>query len=231
MRKDERKRTGAMEEARESRSTERKAIKTRAAWLRNRRQGIGASEAAAIVGLSPWMTTTELWELKTGRKTETDKSDDEFISQGIRLEPALREVFQAIHPEYKVEYHQYDMLCQSDRPWLFATLDGEITDDYLRKGVLEIKTATPNGKAGWDKWNNQIPDYYFVQTLHQLLATGYDFVIVYAALFSNEGNVFLREYTIDRSDYEEDMAWLLGKEEAFWKSVEGKSAPPLLITF
>lgn len=233
MRKDERRKKGAMGEARESRNIKeliRNSYSSRDEWLIARHKGIGASEAAAIVGMSPWTTTTELWELKTGKRHEQDKSD-EFISQGVRLEPAMREVFKAVHPEYEVEYHQFDILFQSDRPWLFATLDGEITDGLGLKGVLEIKTATPNGKAGWAKWDSHIPDNYYCQLMHQLWATGFDYAILYAALFGQEGNVFIREYQIFAKDITEDMNWLLEKEESFWASVESKSAPPLLITF
>ena len=209
----------------------RKELKSRSAWLKARQSGIGASEAAAVVGLSPWLTATELWELKTGIKEDKDKSDDEFISQGVRLEPVLRDLFGATHPDYTIEYHPYGILYQSDRPWLFATLDGELTDKDGRKGILEIKTATPNGKAGWAKWDNQIPQQYFVQIVHQLLATKYDYAILYAALFNQEGNIFIREYSLEAEDAEMDMEWLLGRETEFWQSVESKSVPAMSIAF
>ena len=41
-------------------------FKDREAWLKGREKynGIGASEAAAIVGATSWMTATELWQIK-----------------------------------------------------------------------------------------------------------------------------------------------------------------------
>ena len=36
-------------------------------WLKIRKQGIGASDAAAAVGISPYQSPLELWMIKTGR--------------------------------------------------------------------------------------------------------------------------------------------------------------------
>lgn len=42
----------------------REAADNRKSWLASRLNGIGASEAAAIVGMSPYMSNIELWEIK-----------------------------------------------------------------------------------------------------------------------------------------------------------------------
>ena len=100
-----------------------------------------------------------------------------------------------------------------------------------RRGILEIKTATPIGKAGRSKWSDgNLPENYYIQLLHQLLATGYDFAYLFAALYSMNGDITLREYELDRADVEADLAWLLDKEEAFWKHVENRTIPPTLLT-
>lgn len=146
------------------------------------------------------------------------------------MEPALRTMFGALHPQYEIEYHQFDMLFQSERPWLYATLDGELIDkDSGKRGILEIKTATPTGKAGWDEWNGRVPGGYYAQTLHQMLATGYDFVILFSALFSHNEDIILREYTILREDSQADIDWLLEQETEFWGRVERREMPPMPI--
>lgn len=38
--------------------------KDRAEWLEARRDGLGASDAAAVLGISPWKTNVQLWEEK-----------------------------------------------------------------------------------------------------------------------------------------------------------------------
>ena len=47
----------------------------RTEWLKERNNGIGASDAAAILGLSPYMSNQRLWEIKTGRFVPEDIGD------------------------------------------------------------------------------------------------------------------------------------------------------------
>ena len=204
-------------------------------WLAARQiQGIGASEAAAIVGLSPWMSKNELWYIKTGKKIVKDLSGNAAVEQGIRMEGAIRTVFAARHPEFQVEHHAYDILYQTERPWLFATLDGEITESFadssVKKYPLEIKTSTPRGKADWDKWSDgKIPDNYYIQILHQMLATGWDGAYLTAFLYGKE-DITIREYEFWRKDCEADLNWLLKEETAFQESIVS-GQKPLNFTF
>lgn len=212
---------------------ERISPKSREEWLEVRqRQGIGASEAAAVCGLSPWMTTLELWQYKTGVKQQRDLSDNASVQKGVALEPVIRDFFAAEHPEYSVEHHPYDLLFQSERPWLFATLDGELRDTNGKNGVLEIKTATPNSAQKWNEWKDGVPQHYAIQCLHQLLATGWDFVILKAALFSAKtDDVTIRQYEFYREDHEEDLAYLLRQEERFYQHIVTGTLPHTTITF
>ena len=41
-------------------------------WYELRKSGIGGSDAAAILGLSPWKTNVDLWEEKVGIKPLLD---------------------------------------------------------------------------------------------------------------------------------------------------------------
>ena len=199
-------------------------------WLSARdRRGIGGSEAAAVVNMSPYMTSGELWDRKANKKNPANLSANEFVSKGVRVEPALRSLYKANHPEYIIEYYPYDLLYQKCRPWLFATLDGEIVKEDGSRGILEIKTATPNGHAGWKKWDRKVPNNYYLQCAHQLLATGYGFVVLYAGLYAKDGTMSIREYEIERNDIAEDMEWLLKEETKFWYSIETKTIPGLTL--
>lgn len=202
----------------------------RESWLVARgRQGIGGSEAAAAIGMSPWQTPLQLWRLKIGADTPKDLSGNAAVELGVKMEPVLRDFYRKIHQEYIVEYHAFDILFQEERPYLFATLDGEIIErETNRRGILEIKTGTPNGKAGWEKWSNgNMPENYYIQCCHQLLATGYDFVRLFACLYSVNGDMTLKQYEIERQDVEEDMAWLLEQEERFWAHVQNGTMPAM----
>lgn len=193
---------------------------------------IGASEIAVCCGVSPFMSQNELWELKTGRRQPKDLSGNAAVEQGVRLEPALRNLYAAMNPSYQIEYHAFDILYQKETPYIFCTLDGEVTDDKGRKGILEIKTATPSGKAGWEKWaNGMIPQNYFCQCLSQLICTGYAFADLAAGLFNLNGDMTFRVYHFEREDCLEDMEWVLNKARAFRRYIEDDMPPPTLLTF
>lgn len=199
-------------------------------WLNGRRAGIGASEASAVVGLSPWLTATELWKQKCGIIQPKDISENESVSRGNRMEGPLRSLYTEMYGE-KVEYHPFDILYQLDRPWMFSTLDGELTDEIGRKGILEIKTALCSGKQDWNAWNGQVPRHYFCQILHQFLSTGYDYAVLFACLINSEKDMVLRRYAFERENHVEDMKWMLEKEEIFWHSVQNGTLPPVQIIF
>ena len=208
----------------------RETPKTKSLWIKARaNRGIGGSEAAAIVGASPWMTANDLWQIKTGEKTAKDISDDPFVQQGQRMESAIRELYRTYHPDYQVTYHRFDLLYQSDRPWLLATLDGEVTLPDKRKGILECKTSTPGSSAGWAKWDCQIPRNYELQLYHQMLATGFEFADLVALLINQEGDFVVRTYHFERSEHEEELSWLLNKETEFWQSVQNKTLPTMTL--
>ena len=207
---------------------ERMHFETREDWLAGRGQGIGGSEAAAAIGMSPWMTPIDLWKLKTGQTAPKDLSGNAAVEQGVKWEPVLRSLFEQTHEQYRVMHYPFDILYQSDRPWLFATLDGELIDmETGHMGILEIKTATPSGKAGWSEWaDGKMKPSYYVQCLHQLLATGYSFVRLFACLFSMDGSYTIKEYEIERPDVQEDMNWLLDEETKFWGYTQRHEMPP-----
>ncbi len=52
-------------------------------WLEERRKSIGGSDAAALVGMNPYVTPYMLWADKTGRLPP--KEDNEAMRQGRDL--------------------------------------------------------------------------------------------------------------------------------------------------
>lgn len=208
-------------------------IKTREQWLIERKKGIGASEAAAILGLSNYQNNIELWENKTGR-SERDEIYKDRADYGIAAEPLLRQLFALDYPQYKVVYDEYDLIKNKDYPFIFATLDGKLTDlNTYENGVYEGKTTEIMRTAQRDKWYKAIPQNYFVQVLHQLLATGWNFAYLKAQLKSydenNEVKLETKHYKILRKDVESDIDYLLTKEIEFWRYVESGKRPPLVL--
>lgn len=210
-------------------------ITNRKQWLEARKNGIGASEAAASVGLSPWKSNARLWEEKTGRITAPDISDKPAVKYGSEAEEYIRALFALDFPEFRVDYDQFGMIRNNQEcPWAFATLDGDLTETTTgRKGVLEIKTTEIQRSSQWSEWDGKVPQHYYIQVLHQLLATGYDFAILKAQIKYTDRNggkqAAIRHYRIERSDVLDDIKWLATREERFWRYVETDTRPPEIL--
>lgn len=206
--------------------------KTREEWLEARKKGIGGSDAACVLGRNKYKTNVQLWKEKTGICQAKDISDNPAVVYGKKAESHLRELFILDFPEYTVDYHEYRMYANDDYPFIFATLDGEITNQSGLRGVLEIKTCTIRNPVQWDDWEDRLPDTYYVQVLHQLLATGWDFAVlkVHIRYFKNgDLRAIDKHYLLERKDEKESLKILLNAEISFWEHVKNKSEPALIL--
>ena len=192
-------------------------------WLACRDGHIGASEASAILGLG-FQKPIDLWKIKTGQAKAKDLSGNPAVAYGNRAEDALRRLFMAKHPELTLTYRPYDFIYQDERPFMKSTLDGELTAQNGDRIILEIKTASPRGKAEWSEWDGRVPDKYYCQCLFQMLCTGFCGAYIFAELMGDKGSQ-IREYYFDSEDCSDDMSFLLDQVEKFWESVKAKRIP------
>lgn len=201
-------------------------------WLKGRMSGIGGSDASAVVGMNPYKSNIDLFEEKIGRVIPKDISDKPCVIYGKKAEEYIRELFKLDYPEYQVEHHEFRILQSKDHPFMQASLDGELTDREGRKGILEIKTTNILQSMQYEKWKDRIPDNYYIQVLHYLLVTGWQFVVLRAHLNTDWGNekcTTVKHYFIERSDVEDDLIMLQQEEEKFWRYVESGRKPPLIL--
>lgn len=202
------------------------------AWLKGRLNGIGGSDASAVVGKNPYKTNIELFEEKTGRRIVPDISEKPYVIYGKESEQYIRELFRLDYPQYQVMQHEYRILQSLDYPFMQASLDGELVDQDGRKGILEIKTTNILQSMQYEKWKDRIPDNYYIQVLHYLLVTGYEFVVLRAHLRSNWGTdvrTQVKHYFIERTEVQADLDYLQEEEIKFWKYVESGRKPPLIL--
>ena len=206
---------------------------TREEWLECRRQGIGGSDAACIVGENPWKSAVQLWREKSGKETAPDIGDKPAVRFGKEAEAHLRALFLLTYPQYTCEYHEFRMYASDRHPWLYATLDGELTDTDGRRGILEIKTTTIQQSRQWDEWDDKIPQHYYIQVLHQMLACEWaEYAELFAHIRWHKGDdvrATLRKYRIDRANVTADLEMLLEREAAFWKMVQDGTEPPYIL--
>ena len=214
-------------------SVEMKKCKNRESWLKNRAKYLGGSDAACILGLNPYKSNLDLYREKMGLVAPPDLSNNEAVFYGANAEAHIRALFQLDHQEYTVEYIENNSWHNSKYPFAAASLDGTLTDESGRKGILEIKTAIISNKAHAELWNNRIPDNYYCQILHYFMVTEFDFAVLRARLrYEYPGNKFYteRDYYIERSECEEDIATLIEKEAAFYEQLKKKQEPPRILT-
>lgn len=208
-------------------------FKTKEDWLNMRGKRIGGSDSSSVMGANPWMSNVDLWRIKTWRTQQKDISDNPAVTFGVKAEPLLRKLFALDHPDLKVGYKENNMFIDDQMPFAHYSADGWLTDGRGRMGLLEIKTSTITSQAQRDKWQPKaMPTNYYIQLIHGLMVTGYDFAYLRAYLrydFDGEFWAHVKEYTIERKDVLEDIEKLKEAEIEFWKNVTNDTEPPLLL--
>lgn len=131
------------------------------AWHEHRAKSRNASETPAVLGVSPWQTSYQLWLLRTGR---AEQKVTPAMQRGAELEPAARAAY-----EMKTG-NVMEPLVLADGEYS-ASLDGITLAGDL---VLEIKC--PMKGCDSDLWKaverREIPGYYGWQIEHQLMVSG-----------------------------------------------------------
>lgn len=186
-----------------------------AQWLDARREGVGGSDVAAIMGLSRYSTPYKVYQDKVLGIHE-DISDRPAVHWGNVLEPVVGAEYAANHTDRTVR-RVNGIATSVARPWAQASLDYEVRDPDRGWGVLEIKTA---GLRRADDWAEGVPIYYQTQVAHYLSVTGRPFADVAVLI----GGSDYREFRIERD--EDDIAAVNEAVDRFWHdNVEGGSAP------
>lgn len=195
---------------------------TREKWLEYRRLGIGGSDAAAILGISPFRTARDLYYDKLGIETTDDEGNWVALEVGNLLEPLVARIF-AKKTGLRV-FQRKSMFQHPDYPWMLADLDYlvELPDGSI--AILEIKTTNYKAKDKW--WYNGqeiVPIYYESQGRHYMCVMNIDRVYYCCLYGNNEDEVIIRH--IDRDmDYERE---LVAMERDFWYgNIQAKLPPP-----
>ncbi len=194
----------------------------------DRRKHLGGSDAAAVLGLSPWTTPVQLWMEKTGRAPErkTDPMRERVLKRGKKLEPIvlamvvdkLRE--RGVDVELVARNRRY-----SDPTYPF--LNVEIDFELVITGVLTIngedirfdheevngdcKTVTGFARKKWgDEDTEDVPIEYAAQFMTGLGVTGRDYCLVAALIGLDDVAI----YWVKRDD--ETLAAMWPKLVDFW---------------
>ena len=122
------------------------------------------------------------------------------------MEPIIRKEFMN-RTGLKVR-QKHAMIFHEEYPYLFADVDGIVTDERGEKCIFEAKTASQY-KA--DQWENGVPEEYVLQVQHYLAVCGMNKAYI-AALIGGNKFVFT---TIYRDDFL--IEELTAREKKFWE--------------
>lgn len=180
-----------------------KEMENRNAWLKMRTQGIGGSDASIIAGMNRWKSPFQLWQEKTGQVEPEELDDNEYIYWGRVLEQAVADRFTELTGK---QVHKQGMLRNKEHPWMLANVDRMVVGE---DAGLECKTTNSFAGKQWD--GDNLPDAYYLQCQHYMMATGLKRWYI-ACLIG--GNHFVWK-TVERN--EEDIQALLKLEKEFWE--------------
>ena len=172
-------------------------------WLDWRHDGIGASDASAVMGENRFRSANAL--MKEKRNPVKKSFQSAAMARGTALEPEARRRYISrtgikVKPVC-VQSTQYD--------WLRASLDG-ITEHF--DAGVEIKCGR---SAYWSAVKSRsIPEYYYGQVQHIMAVTGL-YALDYWCYWPDNPEILL---TVERDDDYIDR--LLNKEQQFWDNVQ-----------
>ena len=192
-----------------------------AAFLAERRTGVGGSDAVVVLGLSPYLTPFQLWAQKLGLTTDDDAATEaEWLWWGRKIEPLLMERWQLETNRVVVPHHNAIHLRHPSADWMTCHLDGEELDQAgARRSIVECKNVVVFRASSW---LDQPPIEVQVQVQHNMAVAGTDTGVAIALLGGNQ------------------MAWcelprnqrfidgLMEREYRFWQRVV-QDDPPMVV--
>lgn len=177
---------------------------------------LGASSAAAAIGMSPWSSPIQAWQELTGRRAPF--AGNEATRWGTILEPVIRAVYVET---FGVTVHvPPTSLFHRNLPWLSATPDGIVlaADGSWQYVAPQVKNV---GLRQSDRWEDGPPTEYYVQAVVEMAVTDLprlDFAVLV-------GGQDFRTFTVERDlDVE---ASVIEACSTFWEHVTSDTPPPV----
>lgn len=201
------------------------AVKTsnlsRQDWLALRQSGIGGSDIAAIIGVSPYATAYDIYQSKT--QPLADEDMNEFAYWGTVLEDTVAREFSK-RSGLKIQNVNF-LMRHPEHRWAIANIDRAVVNNHVKgwgnvrfkdgrlttNEIVEIKTASEYVGKNWgNEDSDEVPDQYQCQAQWYMGVTGVE-VCHMAVLIG--GNKY-RQYKIER--HQDFIDYLFEAAESFW---------------
>jgi putative phage-type endonuclease len=201
----------------------------------DRRTYLGSSDAAAVLGISPWRTPYQVWQAKTSPVPLVEE-DKKVFTRGKRLEPVVLQMLGDDDEREKIAkmfgggklkiVERNARATDPEFPYLSSEIDAvaEIIVGKSRETInVEVKTVHPSKAYQWgEEFSDEIPLWYAVQILFAQGVTGRSRTLTAVLIGADD----LRLYVVDRD--EALIAGIRTKMADFWRTnVVGLIPPPL----
>ena len=190
-------------------------------WHAARAHGLGGSEIAAVLGLSPFESRYSLWHRKANLIGPVEESPE--MEWGTRLEDAVAGKYRDEHRELHVL--KPGTYRHVDRPWQIANPDGlswhvdlGVSEEPI--GLLEVKTS-PFGDNWGDAGTDEIPVHVRAQVLWYLDTFGLPFGHVVVLISGLDYREYVVEYDADEAKLLRDSA------QEFLATIDAGTPPPI----
>lgn len=180
-----------------------------------RRNFVGSSDMAAIMGFVPRRSPGTVYLEKVGEFVPDGKEDSEEIEIGNLLEEPL---IRYVEKQYGVEVQRGT---RHERGILAANLDGEFMEEG-RPVVVEAKTTSLSWEWG-EADTDEVPWAVTIQVHHQMLCANAKRAIV-VAFMPVAGRLKLRLFEIERDDELCAILEMFARE--WWKKHVVPRVPP-----
>ena len=191
-------------------------------WLKYRKCGIGGSDAAAILGISPYRTARDLYYDKLDIVTH-DEPDENWVQKkmGHLLEDLVAEIFH-VKTGYEI-FQLKKMFFHPEYTHMLADVDYFVVLPNGETAILEIKTTNYNAiDIWWRDGAEVVPIHYEIQGRHYMAVMDVDHVF-FCCLYGNTADeTIIRHIARDRN-YEDE---LIALETDFWENNVMKKKPP-----
>lgn len=186
--------------------------------LKARQQGLGASDVAAVLGLSPFKSRYELYVEKTSDNPERFQKETKSTKAGQLEESVIAAMYEEATGNAT---RQCGRLLHPEVPFLYATPDRLVTTPDGQEKGLEIKNVGFQRRHAWGpSGTHRIPEYYYPQIADCMMVANQERWDVAARI----GGSDLRVYTFYRDREFETI--LLEECESFWRQHVEKRVPP-----
>lgn len=184
---------------------------SREEWLKERKKGIGGSDASVILGFNPWKSPFELYIEKTS--DEVREIDNEAIYWGNMLEDVVAQEF--TRRTGKKVRRRNQMFVHPENEFMIANIDRDVVGE---KALLECKTTNAFNSDAWE--GEHIPPAYICQLQHYMAVLGYEKAYI-AVLIGGQKFVWKE---LERDDEFIDI--MIQHEKDFWENHVLAGIPP-----